>query len=77
MVATFALVLFFTMLKEAYEVIFIPYNTKYFYQDFQRFKQDKEVNNKLSCVLNQISLQWEVKKWEEIEPGNIIKFKKD
>ena len=33
MVGTFALVLFFTMLKEAYE-------------DYQRYKQQKEVNRK-------------------------------
>lgn len=33
MVGTFAMVLFFTMVKEAYE-------------DYQRYKQQKEVNNK-------------------------------
>ena len=37
MIGTFALVLIFTMLKEAFE-------------DFQRYKQDREVNNKLSFV---------------------------
>jgi hypothetical protein len=33
MIGTFALVLFFTMLKEAYE-------------DFQRFKSDREMNSR-------------------------------
>lgn len=43
MIGTFAMVLFFTMLKEAYE-------------DYQRHKQDKEVNNKLAFVLNPLTL---------------------
>ena len=64
MIATFLLVLVFTMLKEAYE-------------DYQRYKQDKEVNNKLATVLNTLSMQWEVRKWEELQTGDIIKFGKD
>ena len=39
MILTFCLVLIFTMVKEGYE-------------DYQRYKQDKEMNNKLTKVLN-------------------------
>ena len=39
MIGTFAAVLVFTMLKEAYE-------------DYQRYKQDKELNNKASYIYN-------------------------
>lgn len=39
MISTFVLVLVFTMLKEAYE-------------DYFRYKSDKEMNNKLTKVLN-------------------------
>jgi magnesium-transporting ATPase (P-type) len=59
MVSTFILVLVFTMLKDAYE-------------DYQRYKSDKEMNNKLTKVLNPQTLKWEVKKWQSLAPGDII-----
>ena len=39
MISTFIFVLVFTMIKEAYE-------------DYQRCKSDKEMNNKMTKVLN-------------------------
>ncbi|CDW75337.1 p-type atpase [Stylonychia lemnae] len=45
--------------------------------DYQRYKQDKEVNNKISLVLNPQTLKFESKKWEDVEVGNIVKFLKD
>jgi hypothetical protein len=39
MIGTFAAVLVFTMLKEAFE-------------DFQRYKSDRELNNKITRVLD-------------------------
>ena len=39
MIGTFAVVLIFTMLKEAFE-------------DFQRYKSDRELNNKKTRVFN-------------------------
>ena len=41
MIGTFAMVLFFTMLKEAYE-------------DFQRYKSDRELNNKITRIYEPI-----------------------
>ncbi len=40
MIGTFAAVLFFTMLKEAYE-------------DYMRYKSDNEINNRESIVINE------------------------
>jgi phospholipid-transporting ATPase len=64
MIGTFAMVLFFTMLKEAYE-------------DYQRYKSDLEMNNRKTKVLNQ-SLEAEdsqdiEKSWAEIRPGDIVR----
>ena len=39
MIGTFVAVLFFTMLKEAYE-------------DYQRYKSDKELNNRKTFIYN-------------------------
>eukprot|EP00347_Sterkiella_histriomuscorum_P000659 403374990 len=64
MIGTFAFVLIFTMLKEAYE-------------DFQRYKQDQEINSQACLVLNQESMHFEQKKWEDISPGQIIKIQKE
>lgn len=41
MIGTFAAVLFFTMLKEAYE-------------DFMRYRSDRELNNRITRVLKQV-----------------------
>jgi P-type E1-E2 ATPase len=60
---TFGTVLFFTMLKEAYE-------------DYHRYCSDKELNNRLTEILflNGIFYQ---KKWSEVNVGDIIKVNKD
>ena len=59
---TFVLVLFFTMLKEGYE-------------DFQRYKQDKEVNNKKATVVT--GGHTVIKEWKDVEVGEILKVVKD
>jgi len=64
MIGTFALVLIFTMIKEAYE-------------DFGRYKQDREVNNKIALVYNHQDKKFEETKWSVIKIGNIVKFRKD
>lgn len=75
MAGTFGLVLFFTMLKEAYEVrILSPLKPL---QDYQRYKQDTEVNNKLTQVLNPLTMQFDSRKWQDLEIGNIVRFEKD
>ena len=56
MVGTFSMVLFFTMIKEAYE-------------DYQRYKQQTEVNNKKAKVFNPETKKFEFRKWEELKSG--------
>ncbi len=56
MIGTFSMVLFFTMLKEAYE-------------DYQRYKQQKEVNSKKSKVYNYDTSKFDFTKWENIKSG--------
>ena len=64
MFLTFAAVLFFTMLKEAYE-------------DLRRYRSDNELNNK-ATLLYDYGLDTERQvKWSDIKPGNIIKILKD
>jgi magnesium-transporting ATPase (P-type) len=62
MIGTFVLVLVATMLKEGYE-------------DFQRYKSDKELNNKLTLRFDYTSKQWETKKWSEIRQGDLVRVK--
>jgi hypothetical protein len=50
MVGTFALVLVFTMIKEAVE-------------DVSRHRQDREVNNKEVLVFDNTALKYQLKKW--------------
>jgi P-type E1-E2 ATPase len=64
MILTFVLVLVFTMIKEGYE-------------DYQRYKQDKDMNNKLTKVLNHSTMQWETKKWMVLAPGDIVRIECD
>lgn len=64
MVGTFAIVLVFTMLKEGYE-------------DIKRYKQDKEINDKLAKVFSQADGQFLDKKWEEICLGDVVYVAKD
>jgi phospholipid-transporting ATPase len=60
MIGTFAMVLVFTMCKEAYE-------------DIKRFRQDKEVNMKTVTYYNQAGKKYEQKLWQNIQVGDIIK----
>ena len=64
MIGTFSMVLVFTMLKEAYE-------------DFQRYTQQNEVNNKKAKVFNYKSNKFDYIKWEDIRRGHIIRLEKD
>ena len=61
---TFCLVLFFTMIKEAYE-------------DWKRYLQDKEINSKYTYVYNYETNVFEKKLWFEIRTGDLIKVYKD
>ncbi|CDW88154.1 p-type atpase [Stylonychia lemnae] len=64
MIGTFAIVLIFTMLKEAFE-------------DIQRHKQDRDLNNKESLVFDLMQLKFVKRKWHEIKSGELIKVLKD
>ena len=64
MIGTFAMVLIFTMLKEAYE-------------DYQRYKSDRDLNNKESLHLNHQTGQFEKCQWADIKVGDIVKIEKD
>ena len=64
MVGTFAMVLIFTMLKEAYE-------------DYQRYKSDTELNNRETQHLNSQSKSFEKCKWSDVKVGDIVKVEKD
>ena len=64
MIGTFAIVLIFTMLKEAFE-------------DVQRHKQDRDLNNKESLVFDLMQLKFVKRKWHEIKSGELIKVLKD
>ena len=60
MIGTFAAVLFFTMLKEAYE-------------DIQRAKSDKELNEKPTRILDRTTGQLENCLWADLKVGDIVK----
>lgn len=64
MIGTFALVLFFTMMKEAYE-------------DFQRLKSDREMNDRRTKILDARSGEVRNCKWSDIRVGDIVKVEKD
>jgi len=64
MIGTFAAVLFFTMLKEAFE-------------DFQRYKQDKELNNKRTQLFDQETGHSTDLLWQDIRVGEIVRVEKD
>eukprot|EP00347_Sterkiella_histriomuscorum_P002846 403366575 len=58
MIGTFAAVLFFTMLKEAYE-------------DFQRYKSDRELNNRETRILDPISGKIKDILWSQVKIGDV------
>ena len=64
MIGTFAMVLFFTMLKEAYE-------------DYQRYKSDRELNSRATKILDHESGETRDCKWQDIKVGDIVKVEKD
>jgi phospholipid-transporting ATPase len=64
MIGTFAAVLFFTMLKEAYE-------------DSQRARSDSEMNGRKTKVLDSSSGEARQCKWQDIRVGDIVKVEKD
>ncbi len=64
MIGTFAFVLVFTMFKELWE-------------DLQRHKSDRELNNKVSLVFDQQTFTFKEKKWADIKSGELIKIQKE
>ena len=64
MVGTFATVLFFTMLKEAYE-------------DYFRYKADQELNNQIAHIFDPVTKKLKDVLWSNIKPGEFIKVYKD
>jgi P-type E1-E2 ATPase len=64
MIGTFAFVLVFTMFKEAFE-------------DLQRHRQDRELNNKETLVFDSKAQKFSPKKWQDIKAGELVKVMKD
>jgi phospholipid-transporting ATPase len=64
MIGTFAFVLILTMLKEALE-------------DYNRYKSDKELNNRKSSILNRATGDFEMCLWRDIKTGDIVRVNKD
>eukprot|EP00347_Sterkiella_histriomuscorum_P006239 403353535 len=64
MIGTFAAVLIFTMLKEAYE-------------DIQRFKSDNELNNRNTQVLDYKQHSFQQQKWANLKMGDVVMVQKD
>lgn len=61
MIGTFAVVLIFTMLKKGYE-------------DIQRYRADKLINEKTALVFNYHQCKFENKMWKNIKVGDIVKI---
>lgn len=61
-VFTFVIVLIFTMIKEAYE-------------DWKRYKQDNEINNKLTYIYDYNTREFKRRKWHEILVGDLVKVR--
>lgn len=59
-VATFAIVLIFTMIKEAWE-------------DYKRYCQDNLINNKITEVYDFNNKKFEETFWKNLRPGDIVK----
>jgi len=64
MIGTFAFVLLVTMIKEGYE-------------DWQRYKQDREVNHKEAMVFDYDTQDFEFIPWKDLEEGDLVKLNKD
>lgn len=60
MFLTFAAVLFATMVKEAYE-------------DYQKYKSDRELNNKATRIYNQSTNKCEECLWSDVKVGQIVR----
>lgn len=64
MIGTFAAVLVFTMLKEGYE-------------DIQRYRADKELNNKKTLRFEEGTATLKEIYWKDVKIGDILKVEKD
>ncbi len=64
MFLTFGLVLFFTMLKEAYE-------------DFRRYRSDFALNTRPAEIISSLTGSSSEKQWRDVKPGQVIKVYKD
>jgi magnesium-transporting ATPase (P-type) len=64
MIGTFALVLFFTMCKEAYD-------------DWVREKSDRELNTRPTRKLDRLQGEIVECKWEDLKVGDIVRVEKD
>lgn len=64
MIGTFAIVLIFTSLKEAYE-------------DSQRAFADREMNRRKTTVLNRKTNEFTEVQWADIKVGDIVRVDKD
>lgn len=64
MIGTFAGVLVFTMLKEAFE-------------DYQRYKSDNELNLRKTRIFDPVSTQVQPTTWSNLKTGDIVKVEKD
>jgi len=64
MVGTFVAVLVFTMMKEAYE-------------DYQRYKSDKELNFRRTLVLDEKLDKMNDVFWKDVVLGDIVRVEKD
>lgn len=64
MIGTFGMVLFVTMIKDAFE-------------DYQRYKSDKTANNLPCEIFNHETGQFETRPWKEIKMGNLLRVKKE
>lgn len=64
MIGTFCMVLFFTMLKEAFE-------------DYQRYKSDNELNNSKTRIFQESTGIVKEVLWADVRAGDIIQVLKD
>ena len=64
MIGTFSFVLFLTMIKEAFE-------------DYYRYKQDKEANAKSTAIFNYASNSFVDTAWRDVRLGDIVRLQKN
>ena len=64
MILTFSLVLFLTMLKEAYE-------------DYQKYKSDRDLNNRVTRIYDRENNSTKECLWRDVKVGQIVRVNKD